>query len=422
MNINEYRALGETVCYDKLDNGLSVIVIPKKGYSKSLAFFATDYGSLDLSFTLDGKEHSTPPGVAHYLEHKMFDTKEGNALQLLARNSASPNAFTSYAITAYYFECTQKFDDSLKILLNFVSDPYFTEESVEKERGIITQELRMYDDYPEMRAYQNLLKIMYEKHPIRIPIVGTVESLADITADTLYQCHSAFYNPANMVLCAVGNVDIESVVKTAKEVLPAQYHTNVKRGRAVDEPLTLQKQELSENMDVAMPIFSAGFKMKPVSSGREELRREMVAELSCELLMGDSSPLYSRMYGEGLINASFSAGYEGYDGASHVIVAGDCKEPDRVMGRVLKECERVASAGADEALFKRLKKAYYGDRIREFNSFNSICHHQSLYYFRGCNYFEFPEIYDQITADEVHQFIAQNLKPESYAISTIFPK
>ena len=205
-NETNYPRIGETVLRTTLPNGLTVAVVPKPLYRKRYAFFTTRYGGMDMRFRLDGVWHDTPAGIAHYLEHKMFDTEDGNALQELSQNGAEPNAFTSNATTAYYFDCTEHFEENLKILLSFVSVPYFTQESVDKERGIIGQEIRMVEDTPDWRVYTNLLECLYHSSPARVAIAGTVESIAEITPETLYACHKAFYDPANMMLCVVGDV------------------------------------------------------------------------------------------------------------------------------------------------------------------------------------------------------------------------
>lgn len=228
-----FERIGETMFHQVLDNGLNVFVFPKPEFQKKYAFFATNYGGMDLRFQLDGTWHDTPAGVAHYLEHKMFDTREGNALQQLTANGASPNAFTSNAITGYYFESTEHFEENLRTLLSFVSVPYFTRESVEKERGIIGQEIGMIEDDPNWTVFVNLLGALYEHHPIRTSVAGTVESISHITEETLYACHKAFYDPANMVLCAAGDLDPQAVCRLAREVLPApapsQKRTTVRR-------------------------------------------------------------------------------------------------------------------------------------------------------------------------------------------------
>ncbi|MCF0123418.1 MAG: insulinase family protein, partial [Ruminiclostridium sp.] len=212
-----YERIGETLWEETLENGLRVFVFPKPEFGKSYAFFATCYGGMDTRFLLDGQWLDTPMGIAHYLEHKMFDTPDGgNALQKLSATGASPNAFTGSAITGYHFECTDLFWENLRTLLEFVSVPYFTEESVQKEQGIIGQEIRMMEDNPSRQSYRLLLEALYQNHPVRNSVAGSVESIAQITADTLYHCHEAFYTPSNMVLCVAGNVDPERVCAMAR--------------------------------------------------------------------------------------------------------------------------------------------------------------------------------------------------------------
>ena len=229
MTGKEYPRLGEKVFRRTLGNGLEVIVVSKPRHAKRYAFFATRYGGMDMRFRLSGAWQDTPAGIAHYLEHKMFDTQEGNALQELAKNGASENAFTSCSMTAYYLTCTEKFYENLRILLSFVSVPYFTQESVEKEQGIIAQEIRMVEDDPDWRVYANLMECLYQESPVRFPVAGTVESIRQITPQTLYDCHRAFYTPSNMVLVCVGDVDPDRVAAEAEAILPGEAGGDVER-------------------------------------------------------------------------------------------------------------------------------------------------------------------------------------------------
>ena len=235
MERREFSRLGETMYREKLENGLTVFVFPKPEFEKGYAFFAANYGGMDVRFCQDGTWRDTPAGVAHYLEHKMFDTKEGNALQDLAANGASPNAFTSSALTGYYFESTEKFCDNLKILLSFVSIPWFTQESVDKEQGIIGQEIRMVEDDPDNQVFYGLMECLFDHHPIRVPIAGTQESISHITADPLYACHKAFYTPSNMVLTVAGDVEPEEVVRIAREILPKEPGGHIERDYGGEE-------------------------------------------------------------------------------------------------------------------------------------------------------------------------------------------
>lgn len=245
-----FPGLGEKIYEDTLPNGLRIKVVPKRGFARSYAFFATDYGSMDTRFRLDGKDYVSPDGVAHYLEHKMFDMPDGNALQKMSQTGASPNAFTSYNITAYHFSCTSMFEENFRTLLQFVSQGYFTQESVEKERGIIAQEIKMYADNPASRVDENLFCAMYRNHPIRVPVAGTVESIQDITAQTLIDCHRAFYDPSNMVLCVVGDVDPRQIHDIALEILPKAPGGASERDYGEKEPAAPNQHTITQEMEV----------------------------------------------------------------------------------------------------------------------------------------------------------------------------
>ena len=299
MSEKIYRRVGERVVGKTLPNGLPVYVVVKPGFARKYAFFATRYGGMDLRFQLNGQWLDTPAGIAHYLEHKMFDTEEGNALQELAKNGAEPNAFTSNAITGYYFDSTEHFKENLRILLSFVSVPYFTDESVEKEQGIIGQEIGMIEDNPEWQVYKKLMQALYRTSPARVSVAGSVESISHITARTLYDCHKAFYTPANMCLVAVGDLDAEEVFSLAEEVLPGESGPAIPRDYGQETDLTPLEAEVSCQMEVSMPTFLLGFKCPPMSGGQEQMRRTLIGELACDVLLGDSSPLYARLYSGG---------------------------------------------------------------------------------------------------------------------------
>ena len=273
MTRTEYPRLGETVLRETLPNGLRVCVVPKPGYRRKYAFFATRYGGVDMRFRLDGVWHDTPAGIAHYLEHKMFDTADGSALQRLSQNGAEPNAFTANSMTAYYFDCTEHFEENLRILLSFVSTPYFTQESVDKERGIIAQEIRMTEDTPDWRVYKNLLGCLYERSPVRVPIAGTVESIAQITPETLYACHKAFYAPSNMILCVVGDLEAEPVLALAREILPGEPGAAIERDYGAAEAPGVFQKSFTQTMEIATPQFLMGFKCPALADGRRSSAR-----------------------------------------------------------------------------------------------------------------------------------------------------
>ena len=421
MEMQKFPRIGEQMYHQVLENGLHVFVIPKPEFQKSYAFFATNYGGMDMRFCLDGQWHDTPAGVAHYLEHKMFDTQEGNALQDLAANGASPNAFTSNAITGYYFESTEKFEENLRILLSFVSVPWFTQESVDKERGIIGQEIGMIEDNPDWKVFMNLMAGLYVNHPVRTSVAGSVESISHITAETLYACHKAFYAPCNMTLCVAGNVDPEQICQIAREILPQQPGSIAERDYGQQEPDTVCQALVEERMEVSTPIFQLGFKGNAAAKGIETLRQQLLGELACEALMGNSSPLYARLYGEGLINGNFGYGYEEYPGCAMLIGGGESRDPKAVRDAVLEEGARIAREGIDEKLWERLKKGVYGAKVRSLNSFENICVGQAQAFFAGHDFFAFPEVFASLERADAQALIAGWVQEERTCLSVILP-
>ena len=340
-----YERIGESVYREALPNGLEICVVPKPGYAKKYAFFATRYGGMDTRFQLDGKWLDTPAGIAHYLEHKMFDTKEGNALQELAKNGAEPNAFTSNAMTGYYFDSTEHFEENLEILLSFVSIPYFTEESVAKEQGIIGQEIRMIEDNPDWQIYTRMMQALYQSSPARTSIAGTVESISHITAETLYDCHKAFYTPSNMILTVVGDVDPIHVADLARRVLPREGGPIIPRDYG-DEPETVTLRETSRAMEVSSPQFLTGFKCRPAAEGEDYLRLAVVGDMACDILLGESSPLYLRLYDQGLINTSFGGSFEMMPGVAYLYAGGDSRDARAVAAEIQQEAERLVRRGS----------------------------------------------------------------------------
>lgn len=422
MNERIFPGLGEKIYEDTLPNGLRIKVVPKRGFARSYAFFATDYGSMDTRFRLDGKDYVSPDGVAHYLEHKMFDMPDGNALQKMSQTGASPNAFTSYNITAYHFSCTSMFEENFRTLLQFVSQGYFTQESVEKERGIIAQEIKMYADNPASRVDENLFCAMYRNHPIRVSVAGTVESIQDITAQTLIDCHRAFYDPSNMVLCVVGDVDPRQIHDIALEILPKVPGGASERDYGEKEPAAPNQHTITQEMEVSMPMFSVGFKGAEVPKGPQRLRQEIIGDLAGEILCGESSRLYQEMYESGLIDPGFGVSYSLVRELSMLCLGGDSENPQAVLDAVLQEAQRVVKEGVDEELFLRLKRSAVGRRIRGLDSFEGLCYRLALSDFDGYDYFTFPALYESITAEDVRQLIAREITPEQAVLSVILPK
>ena len=414
-----YERLGESVYEETLPNGLRIYVVPKPGYAKKYAFFATRYGGMDTRFCLNGQWMDTPAGIAHYLEHKMFDTKEGNALQELAKNGAEPNAFTSNAMTGYYFDSTDHFEENLEILLSFVSVPYFTEESVAKEQGIIGQEIRMVEDNPDWQLYVRMMRALYRKSSARTAIAGTVESISHITAETLYDCHKAFYTPSNMVLTVVGDVDPIHVTDLAQRVLPRERGDDIPRDHGTEPPEVAEK-ETTMAMEVSCPQFLTGFKCDP--AGEDYLRTAVIGDLACDILLGDSSPLYLRLYDQGLINTSFGGSFEMMPGVAYLYAGGDSKDARRVREEICAEAARLVREGIDEDFFQQVRRASFGANLRGLDSFENIAVSLTEGYFNGYDPFRFPQVFDQVTGADVQDFLRRNITPERCVLSQIVPR
>ena len=421
MEIRQYPRLGEQVLWDQLPNGLTIAIVPRPGFTKKLCYFVTDFGAIHTDFTLDGVHHTVPAGSAHYLEHKLFDMPGRDVTAEFSAYGAIPNAFTSYDMTAYYFSCTENFEQCLRLLLEFVSTPYFTDETVAKEQGIIGQEIDMNRDNPDTQIFEMLMEGMYKNHPIRVPILGHRETIAQITPETLHACHKAFYRPDNMLLCVVGDVDGESVKAIAQEMLGNPVQPPVTRVRRWEEAMTCQVDYADKQMDVAMPTFHLGFKCESWEPGEEAVRREITAELAAEALFGESSALYQKLYEESLIDTSFGGGFETIDGMALFTASGDSNDPQAVVDAILARAKELSETGIDETDFLRMKRSALGRRLRSLDSFEATCFRTCAYYFSGFDYFRFPEIYAAITTKDVQTFLAHAISRQRMSLAVIYP-
>ncbi len=416
-----YPRLDEQIYRRVLSNGLTVLVVPRPGFQRKLAYFATNYGSIHRNFRWQGQEYTVPAGIAHYLEHKLFDLPERDVTAEFAALGAGVNAFTGYDMTAYYFYCTENFDPCLDLLLEFVSTPYFTEESVEKEQGIIDQEIGMYEDSPDSRVFETLVRGMYRHHEIRTPILGTSESIRQITPELLELCHRAFYAPGNMVLCVVGDVDPEKVVQAALNRLGADPRPLGEKLPCQPEEMTCPRDLEQLTMEVAMPSFQLGFKCEPIGTGEESVRREVLGDLAAEALFGESSRLYLELYEAGLIDSSFGGGFETLDGCALLTCGGDSNNARAVRDAIVQRGQQLALEGITREEFLRMKRSAFGRRIRDLDSMDSTCFRLCAYHFSGFDYFCFPEIYEQVTLEELKQFLGQTVRPERCSLSVIHP-
>ena len=412
MKSYRFPQLDETVYMDTLSNGLRVCVLPRPGFSRKLAYFVTDFGAIHTKFVLEGQEIQTPAGIAHFLEHKMFDLPGGRDVSAeLAALGASTNAFTSHDMTAYYIGCTENFEESLRLLLEFVSTPCFSEESVAKEIGIIDQEIGMDADNPDSACFRNLMTAMYREHPIRVEILGGCEDIRQITPELLHQCHRAFYTPGNMMLCVVGDVDADRVAEIALEILGSEKRPVGEKLRPWQEDMTVAVPFCRDAMEVAMPT----------GAGEGAIRQEIIGDLAAEALFGESSALYLKLYEEGIIDSSFGGGFETIDGMAMLLCSGDSDDPETVRAEVLAAAAAIHRDGIDEAAFQRMKRSAFGRRVRDLDSFDSTCFRLCAYKMTDFDYFEFPRVYHSVQIPEIQEFLRRVVRRERSALSVIDP-
>ena len=419
MNITEIKSQRAGDSYYKIDHpsGLTVFVYPKEGYNSAYAIIGTKYGSVNTCFSLDGGEKITvPDGIAHYLEHKLFESEDGDAFARYAKTGASANAYTSFEKTCYLFSCTDRFDESFEILLDFVQSPYFTAETVAKEQGIIGQEIKMYDDSPDWRVMFNMLEKMYHNHPVKIDIAGTVESIAEITAEKLYQCYNTFYNLNNMALCVAGNVTVDQVLKTCDKMLkPCEKHTI--ENYFEDEPYEIIEPYVEQSFPVSVPLFNLGFKER---ADRPLNEKELACtDILLELLASSTSELYQKLMDEKLINTSFS--FELFEGPGYcsVIFGGESRAPKQAAEMIKQYIADVKKNGLDREEFESARKSVYGDVISSLNSVGSIANAVTGYHFNGNELFKYIDEVAAATFDDVQNRLAQMLDVNNCTLSVV---
>lgn len=417
MQEKAYPEINERVISKKLGNGLEIKIVPKPGFTKAYAMLGVKYGSIDACFETNGGVVVPPKGVAHFLEHKVFEQPDGgNALQIFAQTGASPNAFTSKAMTAYHFSCTDYFDRNLEILLDFVTTPHFTDENVSKEQGIIGQEIGMVNDKPHFKVYENLMAALYQNHPAKDSIIGTIESIGQITRKTLMDCYHTFYIPSNMVLTVAGDVNAERIISAAEGMLPREYKKPPKRDYG-KEPLKPAQKAVREEMECNLPIFAIGFKMPAETMGMQGIKLRLIAELAAELLFGTSSPFYADMYREGLINNQFGAEPMFFPNSVALMISGESNDPETVTKRILDQvCDM------EDAYFERVKRAVYGVKMRYFDHFGILCREMATGTFGDYDYFDSFALFKNIKKHDIMIFIQKFLRENSMAISMILPK
>ncbi|MCI2112145.1 MAG: insulinase family protein [Ruminococcus sp.] len=419
MNITGIKSelTGDSYYKIKHQSGLEIYVYPKEGYKSSYAIFGTKYGSINTCFSVDGKDKITvPDGIAHYLEHKLFESEDGDAFVRYAETGANANAYTSFEKTCYLFSCTDKFEQSLEILLDFVQSPYFTAQTVAKEQGIIGQEIKMYDDDPNWRVMFNMLEGMYKNHPVRIDIAGTVESIAQITAEKLYEVYNVFYNLNNMALCVSGNVTVEQVLKIDDKMLkPCEKHeiTNYFE----DEPYEVNTPFVEQTFPVSMPLFNLGFKEKADRVLDEKTLAH--TDILLSMLASNTSSLYRSLMDANLINSSFS--YELFEGPGYcsVIFGGESRAPKQAAEMIKQYITKVKSEGLDKDEFEIAKRAVYGDVVSSLNSVSSIANSIIDYHFSGNELFSYIDAVSNACFEDIENRLSEMLDVCNCTLSVV---
>ncbi len=424
MNMDRIR---EKLYYSKLDSGLKVFLLPKKEYSKQFALFATRFGSVDMKFIVPGEEHITevPAGVAHFLEHKLFEEEGGNVFDRFSRLGASANAYTGFTNTAYLFSSTKNFYECLEVLLGFVQEPHFTDENVEKEKGIIAQEIKMYDDNGEWKSLFNMLQGLYHEHPVRVDIAGTVESITSIDRDILYKCYNTFYHPDNMALFVVGNIDVEDTL----DLIDRSIKTGAdKRADSIKrfypkEPESVRAERTKQALAVAQPLFNIGIKdTEKELSGKELFEREIMTSVLLEMLFGKSSELYQRLYNDGLINDSFNFDFVGETNYSYSMVGGESPDPDRLFDMIKGWIMDTEQNDLKQEEFLLARNKLLGRYLRNFDRLEYIASNFISYHFKGASFLDFIGILEGIELEAVRERFKGHIKPWVSSLSIISPQ
>lgn len=423
MEILDYKGVQETLYREVLDNGLEVIVLPKEGFQKTYATFSTKYGSVDNRFAV-GEDEITrvPDGIAHFLEHKMFEEPTGDIFATFASQGASANAFTSFDRTVYLFSATEQITANLETLINFVQNPYFTDTNVDKEKGIIEQEINMYKDNADWRVYFGLIDAMYHNHPVHIDIAGTVESIYQIDKETLYRCYETFYHPSNMLLFVVGNVKADEVFELVRR---NQAGKNFKpqgeiRRYFEEEPVEVKIPRKVTQLPVSLSKVMFGFKEKEVGlTGEELLEQEVTTKLMLDALFGASSALYQDLYERDLISDSFGTEYNSSTDYAFSVIGGDSPNPDELLKSVRIAIEEVLRTGIAPAAFERSKRKKIGGYLRMLNSPEAIASEFTRYRFRDSDMFDVLPLYESCTLEQVNERLSEHFDYNQLAVSIV---
>lgn len=403
-------------------SGLKIYVFPKENYSSTYAIFGTQYGSIHTKFKRSDSDEWTvvPEGIAHFLEHKLFESEDLDAFERYAKTGASANAYTSFDKTCYLFQCSQNLEDNLRILLDFVQHPYFTAQTVQKEQGIIGQEITMYLDVPDWMSTFNLLRCLYKKHPVRIDIAGTIDSIAQITDKLLYDCYNTFYNLNNMALAIVGNVDVDKIMEICDECLIPAKPLSIERAFE-DEPREIVKNYEEYHLAMSVPTFAFGYKEaceKPIQSFKDEIETNILLEI----IAGKTSSLYQKLMEQGLINATFYKEYFIGYGFESIIFSGESNDPKAVADAIKEEIARLRSEGIDEEVFETSRRILYGGQIMQYNDIETIANNLIYCDFNEYKMFDALDIFKNVTVKDIENRLEKILDERYSALSVVKSK
>ncbi len=421
----ESTLLKESILQGTHESGLRVYIVPKTGFSKYYAIYGTEYGSIDTKLNVPDTDKviNLPDGIAHFLEHKLFEEEDGgNAFDRFALTGANSNAYTSFDMTAYLFSCTDSFYENLDILMDFVNHPYFTDENVAKEQGIIGQEIKMYDDDPNWRLFFNMLQAMFHNNPVKTDIAGTVESISKITPDVLFKCCDVFYNPSNMFLVMVGDIDVDRAVLIVDKYVSAERDRGRIKREKIDEPRSVVKSEICQKMSVSKPQFMIGFKEHEIDiEGAELLKKQIETNVILNILFGVSSKFFNELYEEGLIDGSFGFEAELEKKYGFSSVNGESKDPKEVYRRVIKRIDEAKQTGFDEAEVDRVKKVLIGANLKGYNDVERIGNSFIRSFMSGINPFEYESIAQNVSKTSLERRLREHFNEDSAVLSIIEP-
>ena len=426
MQITKNLKVKEEVYTEILNNGMTVMIIPKKGIKKKYIIWGVHYGSIDSTFIVPGETEITevPKGVAHFLEHKMFEQKNGrNSLDVLTALGVNANAYTTNDHTAYLYECTDNFYEALDEFMDYVQNPYFTDENVEKEKGIIGQEIMMYQDYPDWKVYLNALEAMYHNNPVKLDITGSIETISHIDKEVLYKCYNTFYTPSNMAMVVCGDFNPEELMKEIKSRLIKNENKGKIKRIYPEEPEDVVKNRVEQKMEVSIPIFTIGIKDNMNSNnklkGQENIVSKHIAiQILLNIIFGESSDLYKKLYNEGNLLYSPMMDYEFSNTYAHILITGQSNDVDAMYKLFLDKLKELKNNGIPQEYFSRLKKMIYGEYVKEYDDVSDIARMFLTEHFKGINSFRYLEEIDSVTIEYVKQ-ILDDIFDESRIILSI---